>query len=109
MSEKIYIGSGKTFQTQYGEMVGINICLNDLEEWVKENNIPKAKNGKIYVSLNIINRQKEDDFGNNKSVTINTYIVDKRKAEEEKKEQEFNKSIEKPTDNTEDISDDVPF
>jgi hypothetical protein len=72
-SEKIYAGSGRKVEGQYGTFRKISVCLND---------IPKEHindyNGKKYVSLLINDRKEADKFGKDLSVVVDTYKPEKK-------------------------------
>ena len=57
--EKIYAGSGKTRNGQYGEFYGISVCLDD----IPEEHITTARNGKRYVNLTINKKKETDQYG----------------------------------------------
>lgn len=69
MSEKIYCGSGKIQQSQYGEFYKISICVSDLPK----EHITTAKNGKQYINLDINRKKETDQYGKNLSVTVDTW------------------------------------
>lgn len=67
-SEKIYCGSGKKVEGQYGTFRNISVCLNDIpKEFINE------YNGKKYVSIVVNDRKEADQYGKDVSLTVNTY------------------------------------
>jgi len=81
--EKIYVGSGKEFG-QYSD-INIDICLSDLpKEWIKKSD----KNGKSYIKLTVSKKKEVDKYGKTHSVSVNTFIPDKK--QEVKPESESN-------------------
>lgn len=71
---KVFVWSGKTRSSQYGDFYTISVKLSDLESYVNE---------KGYVSLAINKRKQPDNYGNDLSVIINDY---KPKTEVKKNE-----------------------
>lgn len=74
-NENIYVGNGKIIDTKYGPMTKLNLCLDDVFSYAKTN-IQKAKNGKKYISLDVVARQNADNYGNTLAVKVNTYVPD---------------------------------
>ena len=67
-SEKIYAGSGRKIDGQYGTFRKISVCLNDIpKEFIND------YKGKKYVSLLVNDRKEPDQFGKDLSVTIDTF------------------------------------
>jgi hypothetical protein len=67
-SEKIYCGSGKKIEGQYGIFRKISVCLNDIpKEHINE------YNGKKYVSILVNDRKEADQYGKDISLTVDTY------------------------------------
>lgn len=67
--EKIYAGSGKIQNGQYGEFYKISICLDD----IPAEHITTAKNGKRYVNLTVNKKKETDQYGKNLSVQVDTW------------------------------------
>jgi broad-specificity NMP kinase len=67
MSEKIYCGSAKQIETQYGQMMKVSMSRADVEK------LQANLNEKGYVNLKIQERQSADKFGNTHSVLIDTW------------------------------------
>lgn len=68
MSEKIYCGSGKQIDSQYGTFRSITVNLTDLpKEHIFE------YNGKKYIKLNVNDKRETDQYGKNVSVSVDTW------------------------------------
>lgn len=74
---KIYCGSGKTQQSQYGEFYKISICLSDLPK----EHITEAKNGKKYINLTVNKKKEPDQYGKDLSVTVDTWKPESKQAQ----------------------------
>lgn len=95
-NEKIYVGSGKAVETQYGTLIKLSFSMQDLAT------MHSSMNEKGYVNLNLNERRTPSDYGQTHSMTIDTWKPDASKA----KEQQNYKRVPKQ----EDINlDDVPF
>ena len=68
MSEKIYCGSGKKKESQYGIFRSITINLTDLP---KEHMF--KYNDKTYIKLNVNDKREVDQYGKDLAVTIDTW------------------------------------
>lgn len=79
--EKIYVGSGKTQSSQYGDFYKISICLSDLPK----EHITEAKNGKKYINLTVNKKREADQYGKDLSVQVDTWKPEQ--ASTPKKEQ----------------------
>lgn len=67
MSEqKIYCGSGVSKNEGWSK---ISICLSDLPKEY----MTTAKNGKVYISLNINKKKEADQYGKDLSVSVDTW------------------------------------
>jgi hypothetical protein len=67
MSEqKIYCGSGVSKNDGWSK---ISICLSDLPKEY----MTTAKNGKVYINLNINKKKEVDQYGKDLSVSVDTY------------------------------------
>ena len=72
MSDKIYVGSGKS--SNYG--VNISVCLTDLpKEHIFE------YNGKKYIKLTVNEKREVDQYGKTHSVSVNTWKPDNQQTE----------------------------
>lgn len=83
--EKIYVGSGKTQSSQYGDFYKVSICLSDLPA----EHITKAKNWKEYINLTVNKNREIDQYGKDLSVQVDTWKPDpsnKEQAHTPKKE-----------------------
>lgn len=68
MSEKIYCGSGKQIDSQYGIFRSITVNLTDLpKEHIFE------YEGKKYIKLNVNDKRETDQYGKNVSVSVDTW------------------------------------
>ena len=67
MSDKIFIGNGKTYG-QYGQ-IGISICLDD----IRSEFITTSKNGKRYTRLNVVPKRNVEPGGDTHYVEQNTW------------------------------------
>src|SRR5690606_26316526 len=80
--DKIFAGSGKTQNGQYGEFYKVSICLTD----IPKEHITTGKNGKEYVNL-VVNKKKEvDQWGKDLMVTVDTWKPDPKQAHTPKQE-----------------------
>jgi len=68
MSEKIYCGSGKKKESQYGTFRSITINLTDLP---KEHMF--KYNDKTYIKLNVNDKREVDQYGKDLAVTVDTW------------------------------------
>lgn len=67
MSEqKIYCGSGVSKNEGWSK---ISICLSDLPKEY----MTTAKNGKVYINLNINKKKEADQYGKDLSVSVDTW------------------------------------
>jgi hypothetical protein len=67
MSEqKIYCGSGISKSDGWQK---VSICLSDLPK----EHMTTAKNGKVYISLNINKKKEADQYGKDLSVSVDTW------------------------------------
>ena len=66
--KKVFAGSGKIV-TSWKR--GISVCLDDIQNFAE-----KAKNGKFYVRLNIIDLKQANQWGKDVSVEIDTWKPD---------------------------------
>lgn len=64
---KIYCGSGKIINGQYGDFLSLNLEVDTINDYCIT-----AKNGKRYISLTISDRKAPDNYGNTKNVIVNT-------------------------------------
>lgn len=76
--EKIYVGSGKTQSSKYGDFYKVSICLSDLPK----EHITEAKNGKKYINLTVNKKREVDQYGNDLSVQVDTWKPDPTKKEQ---------------------------
>lgn len=76
--EKIYVGSGKTQSSQYGDFYKVSICLSDLPK----EHITEAKNGKKYINLTVNKKREVDQYGNDLSVKVDTFKPDPSKKDQ---------------------------
>jgi len=67
---KVFAGSGKIV-TSWKR--GISICLDDVQNYAT-----RAKNGKFYVNLNVIDLKEPNQWGKNVSVEVNTWKPDRQ-------------------------------
>ena len=54
---------------------GVSVCLDDIQNYAT-----KAKNGKFYVNLNVVDLKEPNQYGKNVSVEIDTWKPDGRKS-----------------------------
>lgn len=79
MSDKIYVGTGKAIQTQYGELLKISLTEDDVET-LKEN----FSNG--WVNLNVNKRREPSKKGATHYLVIDDWKPEKQDKAPEKKE-----------------------
>ena len=70
--KKVFAGSGKIV-TSWKR--GISVCLDDIQNYAE-----KAKNGKFYVRLNVIDLKQANQWGKDVSVEVDTWKPDGRKS-----------------------------
>ena len=70
--KKVFAGSGKIV-TSWKR--GISVCLDDIQNFAE-----KAKNGKFYVRLNVIDLKQANQYGKDVAVEIDTWKPDGRKS-----------------------------
>jgi len=74
MEEKIYVGKGRKKTTQYGELITINLSLDNIpDEFVR------TFNGKRYVNLVVTEMKNPDPKGNTLTVKVDTYRKEEKK------------------------------
>lgn len=64
MAEKIYVWSGKTITTKYGDMLGISFNRTDLQKMMDN------LNEKDWINLNVAPRKDVGKYGETHSITI---------------------------------------
>lgn len=77
--DKIYCGSGKKFKEWSRS---ISICLED----IPKEHISKAKNGKTYINLNVVDKKEKDQYGKDVYVTVNTWKKEDSQPEPHKQD-----------------------
>jgi len=77
MNSKIYVGNGKKKKDNW---LKASICLDDLMKYVSDRAVQQANNGKTYINLDINLKDQPDHFGNDVSISIDTYREDQRIA-----------------------------
>jgi hypothetical protein len=76
MNQKQYIGNGKKKKDNWRKA---SICLDDLIKYVQDRAVQPANNGKTYINIDI-NDKQPDQWGNDLSISIDTYREDTRNA-----------------------------
>ncbi len=64
--ESIYAGSGRIIT---GFKRGVSICLDDIQDHA----VKSERNGKFYVSLNIVDRKEPNQWGKDVDVFVDTW------------------------------------
>lgn len=78
MSDTIYLGSGKTYTSKYGEFYNVTLNLDK----IKENaNVVEEYKGTKFVRLRISKKQEPDKFGKNVNVVWNDPSKIQKKTE----------------------------
>ena len=54
---------------------GVSVCLDDIQNYAI-----KAKNGKFYVNLNVVDLKEPNQWGKNVAVEVDTWKPDGRKS-----------------------------
>ena len=90
MAENIWVGKGK--DSKYG--ITMNLCLDDIFAYAKDT-IEPAKNGKKYIRLDINKMREVDQYGNEYTVKVNTFVP-QPKLEEVRQNEEYADSSELP-------------
>ncbi len=54
---------------------GVSVCLDDIQNYAT-----KAKNGKFYVNLNVVDLKEPNQWGKNVAVEVDTWKPDGRKS-----------------------------
>ena len=70
--KKIYAGTGRKVN---GFIRGISVCLDDIQNYAT-----KSKNGKFYVSLDVIDLKEPNQWGKDVEVVVNQWKPDGRKS-----------------------------
>ena len=70
--KKVFAGMGRRVNDWKR---GISICLDDIQNFAE-----KAKNGKFYVRLNVIDLKQANQWGKDVSVEVDTWKPDGRKS-----------------------------
>ena len=70
--KKVFAGMGKRVNDWKR---GISVCLDDIQNFAE-----KAKNGKFYVRLNVIDLKQANQWGKDVSVEVDTWKPDGRKS-----------------------------
>ena len=83
MEEVLYCGKAK--EGRYG--INVSVCLDDLFAYAKDN-IKAHKNGKKYIQLDVNKMKQPDQYGNEYTVKINTYVP-QPKLDEVKPNEEY--------------------
>lgn len=73
-NQKVYVGSGKIINGQYGAFRNITVKLDDLKPYIYK------YNGKNLINLTVNDKRETDQFGKNVSVTINDFKPDENKS-----------------------------
>ena len=75
-NEKIYVGKGRKKTTQYGELITINLSLDNIPD-----QFVRKVNGKRYVNLTVTEMKNPDPHGNTLTVKVDTFV--KRQKEDD--------------------------
>jgi len=81
MADKIYVGNGKAFSTQYGEIINVSVCLTDIQDKAVDF-LKIPDNGKKYIGLQIMKRREPDRYNNTHTVIVDTYKKDSQNKED---------------------------
>lgn len=79
MSETIYLGSGKTVTSQYGEFYNVTINIDKIK---KNPQVVEDYKGNKFVRLRISKKDKVDEYGKNVLVIWNDPSKIKKKTED---------------------------
>jgi hypothetical protein len=80
MSDTIYLGSGKTYTSKYGEFFNVTLNLDK----IKDNaNVIEEYKGTKFVRLRISKKEQHDKFGKNVNVVWNDPSKIQKKTETE--------------------------
>jgi hypothetical protein len=79
---KIYIGNGKKIEGRFGTFRKVSLCLTKIpQEHIYE------YEGKTYISVIVNDKQQKDQYGNDVSMTIDTWKPEPREGQpQERKE-----------------------
>lgn len=117
MSEKIYVGSGKERQTQYGAELDLQLEIDDLAKYVTDYGYVN-KAGKHVVRLKVGKRREVGKFGETHTLEINTWKPDTSAPRTQNGNSYQNRTESAPTPRHEptkqdsdqsDFPDDIPF
>jgi hypothetical protein len=97
--KKVFAGSGKIV-TSWKR--GISICLDDIQNYAT-----KAKNGKFYVNLNVVDLKQANQWGKDVSVEIDTWKPDSTRKSTTEVPQKYHGS-QKPNTPENFIGDELP-
>jgi hypothetical protein len=71
--EKIYCGSAKARDTQYGEELTVSVNLTECTKWFKDYGYISKDGEKHFITLKINRRKEPGKYGETHSVTVDTW------------------------------------
>ena len=98
--KKVFAGMGRRVNDWKR---GISVCLDDIQNFAE-----KAKNGKFYVRLNVIDLKQANQWGKDVSVEVDTWKPDGRKSTTEAPQRSYQKPN-TPENFVDDSSELIPF
>lgn len=75
--EKLYCGSAKSRDTQYGEELTVSVNLSECERQFKEHGYV-SKSGSNFITLKVQRRKEVGKYGETHSVMVDTWKPEKR-------------------------------
>lgn len=75
--EKLYCGSAKSRDTQYGEELTVSVNLSECEKQFKEHGYI-SKTGSNFITLKVQRRKEVGKYGETHTVTVDTWKPEKR-------------------------------
>ena len=88
MAEKeapLYCGSGKMVETEYGKLVNVSVCLDQIPAEFTNTD----KQGRKWANLVLAKRKETSEYGETHSLRVNTWRPDKEKAAPKKDDEDW--------------------
>jgi len=85
MSDNIYVGKANIHETQYGDIMKVNLVLSRIpKEYIRDFENNKGETLKA-ITLNVIELRNPDQRGNTHTVRVDTWKPEKKKEKIEDK------------------------
>ena len=73
MADKIYCGSAKEIQTQYGPIMKVTLDLDHIYQASKDGHSFTTQQGRKKIKIDITARREPDQYGNTHSVSVDVW------------------------------------